>query len=158
MWWVLTHVINDCPNVDVLVDESILYPSGWKHTQLNSATWLTLVKFMEYNISKFWFLNLNYVRYNWEIPKKNKRNSNVGNLPFAKWWNLNSNEIFFTLLYFKWNLQNSQRWECVTNSISLASGGQNCHEICHGWICDIWCPNGPGFILNHKNRNPLGGS
>ena len=41
---------------------------------------------------------------------------------------------------------------------SLASGGQNCHEICHGWICDIWCPNGPGFILNHKNRNPLGGS
>ena len=41
---------------------------------------------------------------------------------------------------------------------SLASGGQNCHEICHGWICDIWCPNGRGFILNHNNRNPLGGS
>ena len=38
---------------------------------------------------------------------------------------------------------------------SLASGGQNCHEICHGWICDIWCPNGRGFILNHNNRNPL---
>ena len=24
---------------------------------------------------------------------------------------------------------------------SLASGGQNCHEICHGLICDIWRPN-----------------
>ena len=41
---------------------------------------------------------------------------------------------------------------------SLASGGQNCHEICHGWICDIWCPSEPGFILGHENRNPERGS
>ena len=41
---------------------------------------------------------------------------------------------------------------------SLAFGGQNCHEVCHGWICDIWCPSGPGFILGHENRNPEGGS
>ena len=41
---------------------------------------------------------------------------------------------------------------------SLASEGQNCYEICHGWIFDIWCPNVPRFILDHKNRNSQGGS
>ena len=26
-----------------------------------------------------------------------------------------------------------------------------------GWICDIWCLSGPGFILGYENRNPEGG-
>ena len=40
--------------------------------------------------------------------------------------------------------------------VSLASRGKKCYEICHGWICDIWCPSGPGLILGHENRNPEG--
>ena len=36
--------------------------------------------------------------------------------------------------------------------------GHNCHEICQGWIGDIWYPNGPGVISDHENRNPEEGS
>ena len=34
--------------------------------------------------------------------------------------------------------------------------GSKLREICHGWICDICRPSGPGLILGHDNRNPRG--
>ena len=39
------------------------------YTEFNFANWLRLVKFLELNISKFWFLNFNYISYHLEISK-----------------------------------------------------------------------------------------
>ena len=38
-------------------------------TEFHKATWLRLVKFMELNISEFWFLNFNYRSYHWQFSE-----------------------------------------------------------------------------------------
>ena len=48
----------------------VLLPYMMKiYTECNLATWLRLVKLAELNISQFWFLNFDYMRYHWDISK-----------------------------------------------------------------------------------------